>query len=81
MDSRVLIINKQGIIQDRPKPISPKTKVFDENFLQKLIFNEPELLPTKELSTDYSKLIPLGREIAVSSRFDFFNLFIAEKIH
>ena len=67
MDKRVLILNEEGVIQDRPKPISPKKKVFDEKFLQKLIFNEPELLADENLDSDYSKLIPLSREVAVSS--------------
>jgi len=67
MNKSVLILNEEGIIQDRPKPISPKKKVFDEDFLQKLIFNEPELLPTEDLDSDYSKLIPLNREVIVSS--------------
>jgi len=38
MDSKVLILDNLGVIQDRPKPLSPKAKVFDEDFLQKLIF-------------------------------------------
>lgn len=67
VDSRVLILDKNGMIQDRPKAISPRKKVFDENFLQELIFNEPDLLPTNTSGSDYSRLIPLNREVSVPS--------------
>ena len=67
MDNKILILNKEGIIEDRLKPISPKKKVFDENFLQNLIFKEPELLPISEIDPSYTKLIPLNREVSVSS--------------
>lgn len=35
----------------------------DENWLQSLIFKNPELLPVKEFDEDFAPLIPIGREI------------------
>ena len=67
MNNRVIVVNEEGEIQKRIKPVSPREKLFTEGFLQKLLFNEPKLLPSEKLDSDYSTLIPLGREISVKS--------------
>ena len=67
MDKYIVIINRDGEMQKRVKPVLPRDKLFTEAFLQKLIFNEPRLLPTGEIDSDYSNLIPLGREVPVRS--------------
>ena len=67
LNKRVFIVNKDGKIQQVPKPLSPREKDFDENFLQKLIFDIPELLPVETINSNYSKLVPINREISVQS--------------
>ena len=49
------------------KQLSLSSRTFDESWLQELIYNNPELLPTGENDSTYSKLIPLGREISIPS--------------
>ena len=35
----------------------------DEKWLQKLLFNHPDILPTSEFDDSFEKLIPIGREV------------------
>jgi len=65
MDKHIAIINENGEMWMKLKPISPRDKSFTEGLLQKLIFNEPTLLPVGEIDSDYSHLIPLGQEVSV----------------
>jgi len=67
MDKSIIIIDEDGEIQDRWTPTSPSNKVFTEDSLQKLIFEEPNILPIEEVDPDYSNLIPLGREVSVGA--------------
>lgn len=61
MAKHVVKIDGQGIVKERYFPILPRERKFSEAFLQKLIFEEPKLLPTEEIGFEYSKLIPLAR--------------------
>ena len=68
MTRHVVIIDKESkTVLDRCKPVSPKSGEFTEASLQKLIFNEPSILPAGEIDSDFEHLIPLGREIQVTS--------------
>jgi len=67
MSRNVIVVDGQGKIQEKLKRISPRDKLFTERLLQQLIFDEPQLLPTEEIDSDYSNLISLGREIPVTS--------------
>ncbi len=51
-------------------------KLFQENWLQKLIFDNPQILPVDNLEIGFSPLIPLGREISTDVGF-IDNLFIS----
>lgn len=59
-------------------PLAPSEKKFDEAWLQELIFRNPSLLPCHELDASYDKIIPLGREISVTSG-NIDNLFITHQ--
>ncbi len=47
----------------RPERIPFRQRTLDEGRLQKLIRDNPELLPTDEIESIYSPLIPIGREV------------------
>lgn len=51
-------------------------KLFQEEWLQKLIFENPQILPVDNLEIGFTPLIPLGREISTSVGF-IDNLFIS----
>jgi hypothetical protein len=40
--------------------------LFQENWLQKLIYNNPQVLPIDDIESGFAPLIPLGREISTS---------------
>ena len=51
---------------------------FKESWLQEILYAEPSILPTNEIDSVYSNLIPIGREIPVSSGF-IDNFYISSK--
>lgn len=51
-------------------------KLFQEDWLQKLIFENPQILPVDNLEIGFTPLIPIGREISTSVGF-IDNLFIS----
>ncbi len=51
-------------------------KLFQENWLQKFIFDHPQILPIEDIESDFAPLIPLGREIPTGVGF-IDNLFIS----
>ena len=51
---------------------------FKESWLQEILYAEPSILPTNEIDSIYSNLIPIGREIPVSSGF-IDNFYISSK--
>ena len=58
--------------------ISPTEKRFDETWLQELLRRYPNLLPTAEIETIFSPLVPIGREVGTSvGAID--NLFISQR--
>jgi hypothetical protein len=63
----IVVIDRTGEVQQRYSPISPINQQFTETLLQKLVFEEPRLLSTEEVDSDYSNLISLCREVPVRS--------------
>ena len=51
---------------------------FKESWLQEILYAEPSILPTNDIDSVYSNLIPIGREIPVSSGF-IDNFYISSK--
>ena len=47
----------------RPDRILFNVKEFNEGWIQELIHNHPDILPTKEIEAVFHPLIPIGREI------------------
>jgi hypothetical protein len=69
----LIIQNSTATALDR---IPLEERTFTEDWIQKLIFNTPEVLPVNEIETGFSPLIPIGREIATSAGY-IDNLFIS----
>ena len=67
MVKRIVIINDRGEVQKKYLPMPSETRRFSESLLQKLIFEEPSLLPSEEIDPDFSNLIPIRREVPVKS--------------
>ncbi len=49
------------------QPVATGDPQYDEDWLQKLLFNHPELLPIADIEPGFGKLIPLAREFPVTS--------------
>lgn len=58
--------------------ISPAEKRFDESWLQELLRRYPNLLPTAEIETIFSPLVPIGREVGTAAG-SIDNLFISHR--
>jgi len=69
MNYPAALINKNGELKERLCPVSPKEKIFDETLLQEVLMSAPELLPVNEIDASWNKLIPLGREVSMTSGF------------
>jgi len=67
MAKYVVVVDGDGVVQKRYSPASPQNQHFTEAFLQKLVFEEPKLLSTEEIGSEYANLIPLCRELSVKS--------------
>jgi hypothetical protein len=67
MVKHIVVVNRNGEVLERYSPISPRTQQLTETLLQKLVFDEPRLLSTEEIDSDYANLIPLSREVPVKS--------------
>ena len=48
-------------------PVATDDHQFDEDWLQRLLFNHPDLLPIADIDSGFGKLIPLAREFPVTS--------------
>ena len=48
-------------------PVATDDHQFDEDWLQRLLFNHPDLLPIADIDPGFGKLIPLAREFLVTS--------------
>ena len=78
MENYPRIINgpEQGVVELTRLPHD--SGQFDEAWLQSLIFENPELLPAKEIDDDFDQLVSIGREIPVlSGSID--NLYVSPK--
>ncbi len=53
-------------------------KVFQEEWLQRLLQNSPQLLPVAEIDAIYAPLVSIGREVATKAGY-IDNLFISPK--
>ena len=71
----VLVSN--GIVKKLNK-ILLNSNTFKESWLQEILYAEPSILPTNEIDSVYSNLIPVGREIPVPSGF-IDNFYISSK--
>ena len=67
MKNQLLLVNKEGKVENRLYSVLPKEEIFDESWLQKLLISSPELLPVHEIDPACSRLIPIGRQIHVES--------------
>ena len=61
-DSRPILLNEKGAISQL-KRISFTEKLFQEHFLQKLIRENPEILPIAEIEPSFSPPISVGYEV------------------
>jgi hypothetical protein len=60
----IVYATKQAERLDRiPLTASVDADCYDEDWLQKLVFEHPQCLPLNEIDSAYTKLLPLGREI------------------
>ena len=76
MNKKPVIVSNSEII--KLNKILLNSNTFKESWLQELLFNEPAILPTNEIDSVYSNLIPIGREIPVPSGF-IDNFYISSK--
>ena len=71
------VIVSNGIVKKINK-ILLNSDTFKESWLQEILYAEPSILPTNEIDSVYSNLIPIGREIPVPSGF-IDNFYISSK--
>lgn len=71
------VIVSNGIVKKLNK-ILLNSNTFKESWLQEILYAEPSILPTNEIDSVYSNLIPIGREISVPSGF-IDNFYISSK--
>ncbi len=71
------VIVSNGIVKKLNK-ILLNSNTFKESWLQEILYVEPSILPTNEIDSVYSNLIPIGREISVPSGF-IDNFYISSK--
>jgi hypothetical protein len=67
MGKRIVIVNERGEVQKKYLPMPSEARHFSEDLLQKMIFEEPNLLPSEDIDPDFSNLIPISREFPVKS--------------
>ena len=63
-------MNKRPVLisDDRIKKLNKvllNSNTFTEDMLQKIIYEEPSILPTNEIDGVFANLVPIGREIPV----------------
>ena len=77
MRSFPLIMN-EGNVGERLFEIDPAETAFDENWLQQLIFEHPEILPVAEIEGIFAPMISIGREVSTKlGSID--NLFMSQR--
>ncbi len=67
MVKHIVIVNEHGEVQKKYLPMLSEARHFSEDLLQKIIFDEPNLLSAEEIDPDFSNLIPINREVPVKS--------------
>ncbi len=67
MHKQLLLVNKDGKMEGQLHSVLPNEKIFDETWLQELLIRNPELLPIKDINENLNDIIPLGREVSVTS--------------
>lgn len=67
MGKRIIIVNEHGEVQKKYFPMPSETRHFSEDLLQKMIFEEPNLISAEEIDPDFANLIPISREVPVKS--------------
>ena len=71
---RPYIITDQDAEGGELHALAPQDKVFEESWLQEVLFKHPSILPIELVDKDFAPTIPIGREIASID-----NLFISPK--
>ena len=69
------VIVSNGIVKKINK-ILLNSDTFKESWLQEILYAEPSILPTNEIDSVYSNLIPIGREIPVPSGFILWDILV-----
>ena len=67
MQEELIFVDSNGKTVNKLYALSPKEKLFDEQWLQELLIANPMLLPCSELDSNWDDLIPLGREVSVTA--------------
>ena len=76
MNKKPVIISNGNI--KKLNKVLLNSNTFKESWLQEILYDEPFILPTNEIDSVYSNLIPIGREIPVPSGF-VDNFYISSK--
>src|SRR5674476_143231 len=69
MGKRIVIVNERGEVEKKYFPMPSEARHFSEDLLQKMIFEEPNLLSSEEIDPDFSNLISISREVPVKSGY------------
>jgi len=59
-------------------PIDPRDQLFDENWIQTLLINHPDILPIDKIEPVFFPLIPIGREVPTNTGI-IDNLYISQQ--
>jgi len=72
MNKKPVIISNGNI--KKLNKVLLNSDTFKESWLQEILYKEPSILPTNEVDSIFSNLIPIGREVPVTSGFidDFY---------
>ena len=76
MSKKPIIINENNV--ETLNRVLLNSKTFQEDWLQNLLENNPDLLPTAEIDQIFSPLVFIAREVNVKSGF-IDNLYISSK--
>ena len=51
MKENILLVGKNGEVEEKLSPIGVKEKIFSEDWLQELLITNPALIPSNEIPT------------------------------
>ena len=60
------VIIRNGVAE-RLQPIPLKSNEYDEGWIQKLCYENPELVPTEEIEPSFGPLVPVCMELVTGS--------------